>query len=165
MILFRHRRTFVWSLLLVGLPAALFLIPMDDRASGYFHLRPATHVEVRAPVAGFLKEVTCDESDRVSRASRVASIEVPDLEPRLAQKQAELTEAQAKLRLLKIGPRPEEVAEQRLRVARAKEWRQLARLDLKRTQQAFEEDTDRLEKQIVACRAELDVAQDSYRRA
>jgi hypothetical protein len=57
MILFRRKRTVIWTMLLVGVPAALFFIPIQDRASGPFALRPAVRAELRVPVAGFLREI------------------------------------------------------------------------------------------------------------
>src|SRR5205807_8778518 len=127
--------------------------------------RPASRVELRAPMEGFLQDVAYDEGDRVSPGAVLARVRVPDLETRIAQKQAEIHETQAKLRLLQIGARAEEIAEQRQRVERAKGWRDLAQQDLGRTRKAFEADLDGLDKQIAARTAELDVAQDSYHRA
>src|SRR5262249_40362193 len=129
MILFRRKRTVIWSMLLVGVPAALFFIPIQDRASGPFTLRPAVRAELRAPVAGFLREICCDEGDRVSPGMLVAQLDVPDLPSRIAQKHAEVHEAQAKLRHLETGPRYEEIEQQRRRVDRAEAWRDLARGD------------------------------------
>jgi multidrug efflux pump subunit AcrA (membrane-fusion protein) len=165
MVTTRPRRTVLWLLGLGGLAAVLGLVTIEDRAGGSFRLRPAVRAELRAPVAGFLREVYFDEGDRVSPGAVLARLEVPDLESRLTQKQAEVREVQAHLRLLEIGPRPEVVAEQRRRVERARAWRDLAQQDLLRTRQALEEDLDRLETQIAARRAELDVSQDSYQRA
>src|SRR5262249_10890726 len=128
----RRKRTAAWLLVLGGLSAALCLIEIEDRAGGTFRLRPSARAELRAPVAGFLKAVYCDEGDRVTPGTLVARLEVPDLESRVARKQAEVAEARARLRLLQAGPRPEEVAEQRQRVARARSWRDLAGQDLAR---------------------------------
>jgi multidrug efflux pump subunit AcrA (membrane-fusion protein) len=165
MILFRHKRTAVWTLLVVGVPAALFLIPMQDRASGPFQLRPAVRVELRAPVAGFLKEITCDEGDGVSPGALVVRLDVPDLASRIAQKRSEVREVQAKLRLLETGPRYEEIFQQRCRVERAEHWRDLARQDLERARKALTEDLKRLAEQIVQYHAELDNAQKALTRA
>src|SRR5262249_24607124 len=164
MILFRHKRTLVWVLLLGGVPAALCLIPMEDRASGPFQVRPAVRAELRASVAGFLQVFYCDEGDRVSPGTLVAQLDVPDLASRLAQKQAELQEVQAKLRLLETGPRYEEIVEQRCRVERAVAWHDLARQGLARARQALTAELDRLDKQIALHDAELDAAQDSLAR-
>jgi putative peptide zinc metalloprotease protein len=165
MIRFRHKRTVVWTLLLAGVPAGLFLIPMEDRVSGPFQVRPAVRAELRAPVAGFLKEICCDEGDRISPGEPLVHIEVPDLASRLAQKRAEVREAQARLRLLEIGPRYEEITEQRQRVERARALRGLAEKDLARGHQILEADLACLDKKIAQCAADLDFAQTSLARA
>jgi multidrug resistance efflux pump len=165
MIATRRRRTTTWLLGLGGLAAVLAGVEAEDRVGGSFRLRPATRVELRAPVAGFLRAVHCDEGDKVSPGAPVARLDVPGLESRLAQKRAELDEARARLRLLEIGPRPEEVAEQRRRVERAQQWRDLAQQDSKRSHLAFESDLDQFEKQITARGAEMEVARDAYRRS
>ncbi len=163
MLLFRHKRTAAWLLVLGGL-AGIGLVPIEDRASGPFRVRPALREELRAPVAGFLHEVYGDEGDRVAHGSPVAQLHVPDLDSHLAQKQAEVGEVQARLHMLLIGTRPEEVTEQRKRLERATAWRDLAREDLKRNRQALIEDLNQLDKQIAACRVEREVAHDSYQR-
>jgi multidrug efflux pump subunit AcrA (membrane-fusion protein) len=138
---------------------------MEDRAGGPFQLRPAIRGELRAPVAGFLKEVHFDEGDRVSPGAVVARLEIPDLASRIAQKRAEVGEAQAKLKLLEIGPRPEEMAVQRERVERMKDWRNLAQKDLANAQQALKEELVRLDKQIEQFVAEVEAAREVCERA
>jgi multidrug resistance efflux pump len=165
MITLRRKRTVLWVLILAGVAALLCLVQRQDRASGSFRLRPARRAELRARVAGFVKEVHVDEGVRVSPGALVARLEVPDLDSRLAQKQAEIRELQAKRRLLQIGARPEEIAEQRYRIERAEAWRDLGQQELKRSRLALVEDLDRADKQITACRAECDVAQASFQRA
>jgi multidrug efflux pump subunit AcrA (membrane-fusion protein) len=165
MMLKRHKRKVVWLLILGAIAAALYFIEVEDRASGPFQVRPAIRAELRANVAGFLKSVHFEEGDRVSPGTLVALLEVPDLDSRLAQKRAELREAQAKLRLLEIGPRPEEVHEQRYRVERMKVWRDLAEKDLAHARQALKEELSRLDKQVAQCEAELTAARDAYERA
>jgi len=165
MILFRRKRTVVWATLVVGVPAALFFIPIEDRASGPFVLRPAVRAELRAPVAGFLREIYCDEGDHVSSGTLVVRLDVPDLPSRITQKQSEVREAQAKLRLLEVGPRYEELEQQRRRVDRAEAWRDLARDDLARARRAFDEDIQRLDKLIGQHVAERDAAQDILERS
>jgi putative peptide zinc metalloprotease protein len=158
MLLRRHGRTAVWVLGLGGLGAALFLVPIKDRVSGSFHVRPAARAELRAPVAGFIQRVWADEGDRVSAGTEVVHLEIPDLASRLAQKQAEVQEAQAKLRLLKAGTRYEELSEQRARVERARTWRELARQDLTRVRKAHDEEMVRLEQQTHLYGVELEHA-------
>ena len=159
MIRMRRKRCALWALGLGALPVVLTVGQIEQRVGGSFQLRPATRAELRAPVAGFLKEVAFDEGDRVSAGQLVARMEVPDLTSRLAQKHAESCEARAKLRLLEIGPRPEERAEQRRRVERAKAWWDLAQHDLARKRQAFQDELASLDHQIAQHRAELDYAE------
>src|SRR5262249_50805056 len=152
MILMRRKRTLVWGVILAAVPALLYLVEMEDRASGPFQVRPASRAEVRAPVAGFLQAVSYDESDRVYAGAVVAYLEVPDLTSRRKQKRAQIRETQAQLRLLEIGPRPEKVLEQRHRVERAEKWRDLAEQDLRRARTALQKDVERLDKQIAQYR-------------
>ncbi len=165
MVLLRHKRKVVWALLLVALAAVLCLVRMEDWAGGSFQVRAVTRAELRAPVAGFLQAVYGDEGDRVSPGTVVARLDVPDLASRTAQKQAEVREAEARLRLLEAGPRYEEVVEQRRRVERARAWRDLARQDLARTRKALTEELARLDKQIAQYQAEQEAARDARDRA
>jgi multidrug resistance efflux pump len=165
MIRLRHKRTVAWVLILGGLAAGLCFIEIDDRAGGAFQVRAAVRAELRAPVAGFVREVYFEEGDRVSPGAPVARLEVPDLHSRLAQKRAEVLEAQAKLRLLEAGPRPEEVVEQRRRVERAGAWLDLGQKDLTRLRQVFESEMMRLDQLVVQFQAEVGAAQDAARRA
>jgi multidrug efflux pump subunit AcrA (membrane-fusion protein) len=116
-------------------------------------------------VAGFVKEVCKDDGDRVSPGEMIVHIEVPDLASRLAQKSAEVREAQAKLRLLEVGHRYEELAEQRLRVERAQAYRDLGAKELDRARQVLEADLARLDKQLTQSTAELEFAQTGLARA
>ena len=164
MIRLRHRRTAAWVLGVGGFVAGLCLVEIEDRAGGAFQVRSATRAEVRAPVAGFLREVSCDEGDHVSPGAAVARLEVPDLTSRLDQKQAEVREARAGLRLLEAGARHEEVEEQRRRVERARAWSDLARQDLTRLRDARDGERTRLDQLSAERPAELGAARDAVRR-
>ncbi|MCI0456344.1 MAG: HlyD family efflux transporter periplasmic adaptor subunit [Gemmataceae bacterium] len=164
MLRLRWKRTAVWLLILGGIPAALVLVEVEERASGPFQVRGAARVELRAPVAGFLKTIHFDEGDRVSSGVLLAQLEVPDLASRLARKQAEVRESQARLLMLEVGPRKEVIDEQRQRVARALKWRALGAQDLKRSQEAYKEEMARLDRLIAQYAAELDFAEKSLAR-
>src|SRR4029453_5568631 len=150
---------------LLGACAAAMFIRVDDRAGATFQVRSHVRAEVRAPIAGFLQAVNFAEGQRVSPGAVVARLEVPDLISRIAQKDAEEHESQAKLKMLEMGTRPEELSDQRERVTRAKAWRDLAQQDLNRNQQVLAEDLERLDKQSAACRVEFEVAQEAHQRA
>jgi putative peptide zinc metalloprotease protein len=164
MVFQRRKRTTVWMLALLIAAAVLCFIEVEDRASGTFSIHPPTRAELRAQVSGFLHEVYFDQGDRVSPGALIARMEIPDLPSRIAQKRAEVREVQAKLRLLEVGPRPEEVAEQRCRVDRAKAWRDQAEQDLERSRRTLQQDLARLEEQITQYRAEVTYAQYAFTR-
>ena len=161
----RQKRTVAWLLLLAGLAAVLTFVKIDNRVGGKFIVRPAVRSEVRAPTAGFLKELYVDEGQQISTGTLVAQLEIPDLASLRARKQAEMAETTAQLRQLEAGTRHEEIDQQRERVRRATIWRDLGRSDLEKRRQVLAENLARLDTQITACQAELDVAKDSYARA
>jgi multidrug resistance efflux pump len=158
MILTRRKRAVAWLLVPGGLVTLLFLSQVEDRAKGPFEVCPVSRAELRAPVAGFLREVFFDEGERVYPGTLVARLEIPDLDSRLARKQAEVRESKARLRLLRVGPRPEEVDEQRGRVARARAWRDLAQRDLARADKALRQELASLAKLIEQHQAERNYA-------
>ena len=164
MIRTRHKRTVLWVAGLALVPVLLAVVRVEDRASGPFSLRPASRVEVRAPTAAFLREIPRDEGDKVRAGELVVRLEVPELDSKIARKEAERRESQANLRLLKVGSKPEEVAEQRERVERAHAWRNLARTDLGRSRRAMVAELNEILAQIVQGRAEADRALDAFQR-
>lgn len=161
MITTRFTRSMVWLTLLVMTPVTMLLVHMNENASGTFHVRTGKRLEVRAEVSGFLKEVYFDEGDSVSVGALVARIEVPDLQSQIAQKSAAVQESQANLRRLKVGPRPEEVAEQKAKIARAIQWRDLAASDLAKARQGLKEELSRFEQQISQAKTEMDYTKQS----
>jgi len=152
----RHLRTFVWTCSLAGLVGVSCLIPWTDRAAGDFEVRARTHVDLRAPVAGFLCSVAYDEGQAVSEGCEVARLEIPDLASRIARKEAELHEAEAGLRLLQAGPRAEEITQQQRRVDAARAWRDVAQRNLQRQQDVLEQELIRFDKVLEEDAAECD---------
>ena len=165
MIYKRRKRTALWVLALGAMSAVLSFVEIKDRASGDFEVRSVARAELRAQVAGFLREAYYDEGDRVSPGMLVVRLEIPNLDSRITQKRAEVQEIEAKLRLLDAGPRPEEVLEQRHRVQRAREWRDLARRELAQARLVLKEELERLDGLIAQCEAELEYAQAALQRA
>jgi multidrug resistance efflux pump len=164
MIAQRRGRVRSWFMGLGGLAALCGLVRIEDRASGPFRLRSSTRAELRAPVAGFVREIYVDEGVPVARGTPIVRLEDPDRVSRLTQKCAERREVLARLRLLEEGPRREERDEQRRRVERSRHWRDLARQDLARSGAALKEELIRLEKQVAAAHAERDAACGAYHR-
>ncbi|HOC17544.1 MAG TPA: efflux RND transporter periplasmic adaptor subunit [Vicinamibacterales bacterium] len=88
------------------------------RASGTVE---ATEVQVAGLVGGRLLELKVAEGDRVEAGQVVAQLDVADARLALQRAQAERAQADAQLRLLLAGARPEEIrqAEAQLRAAEA----------------------------------------------
>jgi hypothetical protein len=129
-------------------------------AGGPFQVRGATRVEVRAPAAGFIREVHFDEGEHVSPGAPLLRLEVPDLAARIAQKRADIQQTGVRLQIL-----TEEVNEQRRRVERAEQWRDWAKADRDRGGRALVEELNRLDKQIAHAQAEADAARSALDRA
>jgi HlyD family secretion protein len=80
------------------------------RASGYVE---ATEVRVAPEVAGRVLEIKVDEGDRVSAGTLLVRLDTSDAELTVRRVEAERAQAQAQLRLLQAGARPEEVRQAR----------------------------------------------------
>jgi putative peptide zinc metalloprotease protein len=151
----RRGRTLAWLGLAAAGAAALLLIKIEDRYGGEFQLYPIARAEIRAPVAGFIANVTADQGTTVSPGQELVRVEVPDLACRLAQKRAEMAEAEAALAQLKAGTRPEELAELEARVEHSRIWRDQAKTRLDRERQSVEQGLSRLDQLIIQRTAEL----------
>lgn len=134
----------------------IFMIPISDRAGGSFYVRPLVHSEIRATVAGFLREVTADEGESIQSGAIVARLEVPELTSQISRQKLEIAESEAHLRELVCGPRPEAVGEQEQKIERAKMWRDLAESDLRRAKASFESELEVLGYRISEAEAQLE---------
>ena len=76
------------------------------RASGSVE---ATEVQVSAQVGGRLLELRVAEGDRVTAGQPIAQLDTTDVRLALQRAQAERAQADAQLRLLQAGARPEEI--------------------------------------------------------
>ncbi|HSL23594.1 MAG TPA: HlyD family efflux transporter periplasmic adaptor subunit [Vicinamibacterales bacterium] len=83
------------------------------RATGYVE---ATEVRVSAEVGGRVLEVAVDEGARVQQGSLLARLDTTDLELALRRARAERDAADAQLRLLQAGARPEELRQAQAQV-------------------------------------------------
>ncbi|HEV8603805.1 MAG TPA: efflux RND transporter periplasmic adaptor subunit [Tepidisphaeraceae bacterium] len=151
----RRNRVAIWLIVLGSIVCVLFFVPMEQRAVGNFKLRPTRRAEVRAPVAGFLRSVRFDEGDEVGRDSVLGMMEVPDLASKISQQRADIEEADAKLDLLRVGARHEELLEAHRRVQRQTEWRDLAEQDLVRARAALKLELKQLDELIRKDQIEL----------
>jgi HlyD family secretion protein len=113
------------------------------RATGYVE---ATEVRVASQVAGKVLEVKVDEGDRVSAGALLVRVDPTDLQLALDRVKAERTAADAQLRLLQAGARPEELRQAEAQVAAADADQRATQSELK----AASDDLARFESLLAA---------------
>ncbi|MEW6305960.1 MAG: efflux RND transporter periplasmic adaptor subunit, partial [Verrucomicrobiota bacterium] len=131
---------FLRKAVLLGLLAAvMFLCRMEMKVAGTFAILPIHNADVRAEVAGIIQEVRVDEGDVVKQGDILACLSDRDTRAELRKVAAEIAEKQARLKLLKAGPRPEEIDLARTAVAKADERLKYARNQLGMDKTLFEQ--------------------------
>jgi HlyD family secretion protein len=138
------------------------------RVSGHVE---ATEVQVAAEVAGRIVELRVEEGDRVTRGDPIARLDTRDTELQLDRARAERAAADAQLRLLEAGSRPEDIRQAQAQVEAAQTDAAAARAELK----AAEADLERFEallranagsqKQRDDARARAEIARERVRGA
>src|SRR5215813_1871179 len=103
------KRPGITALLLAALVAVALLVRMELTISGEFTVLPLQNADVRAEVEGLLASVSVKEGDQVRQGDLIATLSDRDYRAEFNKTTAEIQEKQAKLRMLKVGPRPEEI--------------------------------------------------------
>src|SRR5438093_9208420 len=140
----------------------LYLLPVKLEWGGELEVTPAWNTDVRAQVAGIIEGVFVGEGDRVSPGDTLARLADRDYQAQLHMVEAELAEKRAKLGLLQVGPRSEEVQIALLAVQKAQERLRYATTDLERsrklaaTEAASREALERAEETVAVLAKELD---------
>ncbi|HUR32743.1 MAG TPA: HlyD family efflux transporter periplasmic adaptor subunit [Vicinamibacterales bacterium] len=106
----------------------------------------ATDVQVAAPVPGRLLQRKVSEGDRVEKGAVIATLDTADAELAITRARAERAQAEAQLRLLQAGSRPEDVRLAESQVAPAQADVAVAEADLA----AAEVDVQRFEQLLAA---------------
>jgi membrane fusion protein YbhG len=88
----------------------------NPRVSGQVE---ATEVQVAPEVGGRILEIPVTEGDRLKQGDLVARLDTRDVELALQRAQAERAQAEAQLRLLQAGSRPEDIRQAEAQVAAA----------------------------------------------
>ena len=114
-------------LLLVAVVAVLFLVRMELTIAGEFTALPIQNADVRAEVEGLIAAVYVKEGDQVRQGDLIATLSDRDYRAEFNKATAEIQEKQAKLRMLKVGPRPEEIDVTRKVLVTAKTRQEQAR--------------------------------------
>ena len=114
-----NRRT-TCLVLLVLLLASVVLVRMELRVAGGFTILPIQNADVRAQIEGVIEKVQVDEGDLVREGDLIARLSDRDSRVELKTIEARIDEKRARLKMFKVGPRPEEIALARSEVEAAK---------------------------------------------
>lgn len=125
-----------WLIVLAVLGAAC-LIPYPYSPSGSFEILPRDRADVRALLAGDVREVMVKEGDLVKAGQPIAKLDDAAQRAKVASAEAELARFQADLALAKKGAKREEIDVARQRVATAKAASDVANAQAQRIEQAY----------------------------
>lgn len=134
-------RRLVEIVLLVGI-ALIMLVPYPFTVGGEFRLLPVHQLGIRAQVSGEIKSVLVEEGQWVKKGQPVALLLGREEQKKVEELKAALDEANARLNLLKKGPKPEEIA-------KAKQEVKTAATSLEYSQLQAERYTDMFKKKAV----------------
>jgi putative peptide zinc metalloprotease protein len=106
-------------LLLTLVLAVLFVVPWELTVSGDFSAAPRHNADVRAEVDGIIAQVYVDEGQRVRAGDLIARLADRDYRAELRAVEGQSEETRARLKMLRAGPRVEElrVTEQNVETA------------------------------------------------
>ena len=127
------------KLIVIGGATAVVLIfvQMDLKIKGSFDVLPVHNADVRAGAEGIIEEIHVTEGQTVQPGELIASLFDRDVRAELQKTEAAIAEWKAKLRLLVAGPRPEEIEQARIEVAKDAEAIQFATSRLDRDKELF----------------------------
>lgn len=127
--------------------SVLFLGRMELKVSGEFTVFPIRNADIRAEIEGVIEEIAVDEGDLIDEGGLVARLSDRDYRAELRKTDAEIAEKQARLKMLRAGPRREEVELARKEVETARTRHEQA---WKRHTEARRMHAERLAKAITA---------------
>jgi putative peptide zinc metalloprotease protein len=97
-------------LMLLGLVlAAAYVVPWELAVSGEFSVTPRHNADVRAEVSGIIEQVYVDEGQRVTTGELIARLVDRDYRAELEAVEGHRDETRARLKMLRAGPRLEEL--------------------------------------------------------
>jgi len=129
-------------LIQVGLLTAIvliMLIPYPFTVGGEFVVLPVHQLGIRAQVPGEIKSVHVKEGHWVKKGQPVGALQGRDQEKKVEEIKAALDEANARLNLLKEGPKPEEIAKAEQEVKTAAKSLEYSTLQAVRYQRMFKD--------------------------
>jgi HlyD family secretion protein len=140
------------------------LQPITVRISASGTVRPVQTVNLSPKTAGIVAELFVEQGDRVIQGQPIARMDSADLVAQVAQNRAAVAEAEANLKNVQQGSRPQEIAQAEATVtaAQAQVRDSQARLDLANSNL---QRIQRLHQQGAVARTELDNAERERRSA
>lgn len=117
--------------------AIVCILPYPYSASGEFEILPRDRADVRALVAGDVREVLVKEGEAVSAGQVVARLDASAQRARVAASEAELARLESELTIVRKGAREEEIEVARSKVETAKAAAELAERSAARVAVAF----------------------------
>jgi multidrug resistance efflux pump len=112
---------------------------MELKIKGPFGVLPVHNADVRAGAEGIIEEIYVTEGQTVRQGELIASLFDRDVRAELHKTESAIAEGQAKLRLLVAGPRPEEIEQARIEIAKDAEAIVFATSRLDRNTKLFDE--------------------------
>jgi multidrug efflux pump subunit AcrA (membrane-fusion protein) len=146
----------VKRLLKMGLPLAALSVLMvfgrwDLKVSSPFQVTPWHNADVRAEVEGIIERVVVREGDRIEAGDLLAVLSTREVEAEIGKVSEQMAETEARLKLLRAGPRPEEVHLARQEV-------ETARTDLLQRKRELEEGEQMQAQRLKKAQVSLDKA-------
>lgn len=144
----RHKPVPIIAGLLILAVAGLLLLrflPRDENPEGLVRgsgTVEATEVAVSPKIGGRLTEVRFHEGDRVRQGDVVARLDTAELDAQIAQAEAALNAAMARLDAARNGSRPQQIAAARAAFAQAQAAAAGARKNLSHAELAFRRTTE-----------------------
>ena len=118
---------------------ALLYGRMELKIKGPFDVLPIHNADVRAGAEGIIEDLYVTEGQTVHEGELIASLFDRETRADLQKTEAAIAEGQAKLRLLVAGPRPEEIEQARIEIAKDAESIVFATSRVERDTKLFEQ--------------------------
>jgi multidrug resistance efflux pump len=139
----------------------LFTVPINHYVTGDFEVRPGELIQVPTPVSCFIGQIYIEDGSQVAAGDKLIELRAPDLLSQIETKEAELRESEAKLTLLRAGPRPQEIADQEERVKRLLAWYELGKHEVETARKALDHELQALEHRIESVKTEHQYVKDA----
>jgi len=158
------RRPLVLGALIVGVGMVLFLVPLELKVTGEFKVLSTRNADVRAEVNGIIEKIAVDEWYAVRGGDVIARLVDRDYIADLRQTEGQIAEKSARLRMLKAGPRPEEVQLARREVQTAATRVNEARKEYEQAIQILKQQRSKAEATVKKAEERLKYSRNELRR-